>query len=433
MKMKLLVLVMASAMSAGQLAAAQTLEESVSQTLLNHPQIKEAYSLYQSRKYQIDEAKAGYYPKLDASAGVGPERIKDAGTSERTDMTRRDASITLSQMLFDGFDTSSNVDRTDAEAKAQKLSLLSTAENTALRVTEVYLNMLRQQEIFDLSKDNLATHEQILSDITKRTTSGVGSSADLSQIQGRVARAYSNMAAAQNNLDDARAEYLRVVNSEPSDLVEPAADSVVLPASLDEALKQATANNPVLLSALEDINAAQYQHEGAKANYYPKVSLEAGQNWYEDAGGDKGYSDNLSAMLRVRYNLFNGGADDARSRSTSALYSQAKDIHMNAYRQVEEGTRLAWQAKESLKSQKEFQQQHVEYSYETVRAYKQQFTLGQRTLLDVLNTENELFEARKSLIGTQYDELYAQYRILNATGTLLDSLKVKKPAEWSAD
>ena len=431
MKMKLLVLVMAGIMGAGQMAAAQTLEESVSQTLLSHPQIKEAFDLYQSRKYQIDEAKAGYYPKLDASAGVGPERIKSAGASERTDMTRRDASITLTQMLFDGFDTNSNVSRTDAEAKAQKLSLQATAENTALRVTEVYLNMLRQQEIFELSKDNLATHEQILSDITKRTTSGVGSSADLSQIQGRVARAYSNMAAAQNNLDDARAEYLRVVNSEPTDLVEPADGSLVLPASLDDALKNATANNPVLLSAMEDINAAQYQHEGAKANYYPKVSLEAGQSWYEDASGDAGYSDELSAMLRVRYNLFNGGADDARSRSTSALYSQAKDIHMNAYRQVEEGTRLAWQARESLQSQKQFQQQHVEYSYETVRAYKQQFTLGQRTLLDVLNTENELFEARKSLISTQYDELFAQYRILNATGTLLDSLKVQKPTEWN--
>lgn len=431
MKMKLLVLVMAGIMGAGQMAAAQTLEESVSQTLLSHPQIKEAFDLYQSRKYQIDEAKAGYYPKLDANAGIGPERIKSAGASERTDMTRRDASITLTQMLFDGFDTNSNVNRTDAEAKAQKLSLQATAENTALRVTEVYLNMLRQQEIFDLSKDNLATHEQILSDITKRTTSGVGSSADLSQIQGRVARAYSNMAAAQNNLDDARAEYLRVVNSEPTDLVEPADGSLVLPASLDDALKNATANNPVLLSAMEDINAAQYQHDGAKANYYPKVSLEAGQSWYEDASGDAGYSDELSAMLRVRYNLFNGGADDARSRSTSALYSQAKDIHMNAYRQVEEGTRLAWQARESLQNQKQFQQQHVEYSYETVRAYKQQFTLGQRTLLDVLNTENELFEARKSLISTQYDELFAQYRILNATGTLLDSLKVQKPTEWN--
>ena len=433
MKMKLLVLVMAGIMGAGQMAAAQTLEESVSQTLLSHPQIKEAFDLYQSRKYQIDEAKAGYYPKLDASAGVGPERIKSAGASERTDMTRRDASITLTQMLFDGFDTNSNVNRTDAEAKAQKLSLQATAENTALRVTEVYLNMLRQQEIFELSKDNLATHEQILSDITKRTTSGVGSSADLTQIQGRVARAYSNMAAAQNNLDDAKAEYIRVVNSEPTDLVAPTAEGITLPATLDEALKKATTNNPVILSSNEDIEAAKYQHEGAKANNYPKVNVEAGQTWYDDADGVKGNKDEASVMLRVRYNLYNGGADDANIQATSALYSQAKDIHLNAFRQVEEGTRLAWNAKESLAKQKVFLKEHVDASYDTVQAYKKQFGLGQRTLLDVLNTENELFEARRSYITAEYDSLLADYRILNATGGLLNALNVQQPAEWQAN
>ena len=116
--------------------------------------------------------------------------------------------------------------------------------------------------------------------------------------------------------------------------------------------------------------------------------------------------------------------------STAALYSQAKEIHDNAYREVEEGTRLAWQARESLKKQKEFLQQHVESSYQTVSAYKQQFTLGQRTLLDVLNTENELFEARKSYVNANYDELFAQYRLLNAEGKLLDSLRVARPAEW---
>lgn len=171
-----------------------------------------------------------------------------------------------------------------------------------------------------------------------------------------------------------------MVNSEPTDLVEPTTDSVVMPANLDEALKKATANNPVLLSALEDINAANFQHEGAKANFYPKVSVEAGQSWYTDANGDEAAEDELSAMLRVRYNLFNGGADDARSKSTSALYSQAKDIHQNAYRQVEEGIWLAWQALESLKSQKNYQQQHVEYSYESVRAYKQQFNSGTKNV-----------------------------------------------------
>ncbi len=413
-----------------QFANAQSLEQAVSQTLQNNPKIKEAYDLYLSRQHQIDEAKAGYMPKLDLVAGVGPERITPAGSDDTSSLTRKDLSLSLRQMLFDGFDTSSNVDRTDAEAKAQRLALVSTAENTALRVAEVYLAMLKQEEIYALSKDNLATHEQILSDISKRTNSGVGSTADLTQIQGRVAQAYSNMAAAQNNLDDARAQFVRVVTAEPENLVQPVPDATTLPANLEDAIKKATTDNPVLLSALQDIEAANYQHEGAKANYYPKLSIEAGQSWYDDANGVEGSSDELSAMLRVRYNLFNGGADDARSASTAALASQAKDIHMNAYREVEEGTRLAWQARESLTKQKGYMQQHVESSNQTVKAYKQQFTLGQRTLLDVLNTENELFEARKNYIGAEYDELQAQYRVLNATGKLLDSLRVAKPANW---
>lgn len=429
MKVKLLGVMVAAIVGATG-AQADTLEQSVTSSLLTHPKIKQAYDLYQSRTHQIDQARAGYKPKLDAGVGIGPEWSKGTSSSSHTRMTRKDASITLSQMLFDGFDTSSNVGRTKAEAEAQRLTVISTAEDTALRVTEVYTNMLKQQEIYDLSKDNLATHEQILSDITRRTTSGVGSSADLTQIQGRVARAYANMAAAQNNLDDARAQYTRVVNKEPADLVAPAAPAA-LPGSLDEALKQARANNPVLLSASQDIEAGKYQAEGAKANYYPKVSVEAGKNWYQDYDGAKGDQDYANIMLRVRYNLYNGGADSANVASTAALYNQAKDIHAEAYREVEEGTRLAWQALDSLKKQKDFLQQHVDYSGSTVRAYKQQFTLGQRTLLDVLNTENELFDARKSLITAQYDELYAQYRVLNATGALLNSMKVKQPAEWS--
>ena len=105
---------------------------------------------------------------------------------------------------------------------------------------------------------------------------------------------------------------------------------------------------------------------------------------------------------------------------------------MNAFRQVEEGTRLAWNAKESLAKQKEYIQQHVDASYETVQAYKKQFGLGQRTLLDVLNTENELFEARRSYITAEYDALLADYRVMNAMGSLLDGLQFKKPGEWLA-
>ena len=347
-------------------------------------------------------------------------------------MTRKEAGLSLRQMLFDGFDVSNNVSRTEAEANAQRLAMISEAENTALRVAEVYLNMLRQQEILELSKQNLETHEQIRSDISKRTDSGLGSTADQTQIEGRVARAYSNQAAAENNYRDAESEFIRVVNEVPKDLVQPVPNTELIPASLDSALKTATEVHPTLLSSLQDIEAAKYQHEGAKSGFYPNVTFEVDQNWNEDIDAVPGRNDDLTAMVRMRYNLFRGGSDVAESNATSALYSQAKDIHLNAFRQVEEGTRLAWNAKESLAKQKTFLKEHVDASYDTVQAYKKQFGLGQRTLLDVLNTENELFEARRSYITAEYDALLADYRILNATGSLLNAFSVKQPAEWQA-
>ncbi len=119
-------------------------------------------------------------------------------------------------------------------------------------------------------------------------------------------------------------------------MVQPVPDAQLIPSSLDAALKTATEVHPTLLSSLQDIEAAKYQHEGSKSGFYPNVTFEVDQNWNEDIDAVKGRNDDLTAMVRMRYNLFRGGSDLAQSKATSALYSQAKDIHMNAFRQVEE-------------------------------------------------------------------------------------------------
>lgn len=415
-------------------AHAQTLEQAVTQTLMTHPKVKEAFHLYQVRQYEKDGAVAGYLPTLDANAGIGFERTDSPNTRgnnhNKEDLTRKEAGLSLRQLLFDGFKTSSNVHRTQAEADSQRYALLSNAENIALRVSEVYLDVLRQDEIVELSRRNLETHEQILSDIQRRTDSGVGSSADYSQIQGRVARSYSNMTAAENNLRDAQSQFIALVNDVPSDLHQPKADANFIPVTLEDALVKAQEQHPTLTSASFDVDAARYQHDDAKAEFYPKVHLELGSNWNDDIGGARGHNNDYTAMIRMRYNLFNGGADVARSRATSALEMQAKDIKVNAHRQVEEGMRLAWAAYESLGRQKDFLRDHVEASFDTVDAYKKQFSLGSRTLLDVLNTENELFEARRSYINAEYDQLAAEYRIMNASGQLLDALRFTRPEQW---
>jgi type I secretion outer membrane protein, TolC family len=413
-------------------ASAASLDQTITKSLLDHPQVKQAYDNYVTRTHQIDQARGGYFPKLDVVAGIGPEKYdSNQSSTDGKNLTTKEISLSLSQMIFDGFDTSSNVDRTKAEAQAQRYALYALANNTALRVAEVYLNVLRYQEIYQLSKENLATHQAIMADIGKRTESGVGSTADYMQIKGRVARAQANLSSAENNMLDAQAEFFRATNTEPLDLTQPVPDVSKLPATLAEAKTAAQKIHPTLLSADQDIEATRYQYEASKSNFYPKLSIEASKGLYKNSSGIDGYNiDDTKIMLMARYNLFNGGADIAQKRATASQIAEAKDVKQNAARQVSEGLNLAWNARDALLKQKDFTQQHVQASYDTVMAYRKQFLLGTRSLLDVLNTENELFEARQNAVNTDYDELYAEYRILNATGRLLDSVSFKAPSEW---
>ena len=137
------------------------------------------------------------------------------------------------------------------------------------------------------------------------------------------------------------------------------------------------------------------------------------------------------AMLKMRYNLYNGGSDVAKSRRAAYQINKSKDIRDRAHRMLEEGTRLSWSALTLSKKQKLFLQEHVDASARTVIAYEKQFKIGQRSLLDVLNTENELFEARKAYLTAEYDGILAKYRVLNATGLILSEMRVEIPQSWA--
>lgn len=135
----------------------------------------------------------------------------------------------------------------------------------------------------------------------------------------------------------------------------------------------------------------------------------------------------------MRYNLYNGGSDSDRSESSAYQLNKAKDLRDSAYRQIEESLRLSWSALDLTLQQKNFLADHVDSAAQTVIAYEKQYGIGQRTLLDLLNTENELFEARKEYLDAHYAEQYAKYRVMNATGVLIDALLVDVPEEWTKE
>ncbi|WP_428649198.1 TolC family outer membrane protein [Photobacterium satsumensis] len=412
------------------LVMGQSLEQAVADTLATNPEIKRAYNEFMSRNQSTRSSVGDYLPSIDLEASAGYEDY-DNTTNSTGDYEPLDASISLRQLIWDGSITYHDIQRNKAEAEAQRYQLLADAQDKALRVTEIYLDTLEAQEVLALSQTNFTVHQRIFTDIKKRTDSGIGSTADLAQIEGRLARSRSNLIAAENNLQDKITEFYREVGSAPVNLEKPEVDQNYIPTSLESAISEAKDSNPVLFVANNDIDAANYQYKQAKGDFYPTFSIEASQEWGEDLDGTPGHTDEFKAMLKMEYNLYNGGSDLAESRRAAYQLSQSKDVRDRAYRLLEESTRLAWSGMELALNQILYLQQHVDASARTVIAYEKQFRIGKRTLLDVLNTENELFEARKAYLDAHYAGILAKYRVLNSTGQLLEEMRIDVPNQWS--
>jgi len=408
---------------------AQSLEQAIAQTLRSNPEIKSSYNEFMSRNELINASTGNYLPSVDLEAGVGYENY-DNETGSKGEYDPRNVKISFKQLLWDGSISYNDIQRNKAETEAQRYQLLSDAQDIALTATESYLDVLRAQNILTLSKTNFAVHQHMYSDIKKRADAGIGSSADLAQIEGRLARSNSNLISAKNNLIDKNTSFFHTIGAFPEALEKPEVDINFLAKSLDDAMEKARNNNPVTYVASNDIEAALQQYEQAKGSFYPSFSIEASQEWGDELNGSPGYTDEFSAMLKMRYNLYNGGSDKAKSRRAAYQINKSKDIRDSAHRMLEEGTRLAWSAMELTSEQSKFLQQHVDASAKTVVAYEKQFRIGQRTLLDLLNTENELFESRKAYLNAHYSGILAKYRVLNATGLLLDSMRVDVPKSW---
>lgn len=432
-------------------AYSQTLEQAVAHTLNTNPEVRIAFNRFKAREEQVNQATAGYMPTVDISAGYGWEQTNSPGTRRRAgqgdvkangkiNLNRGEAAVSIKQILFDGFYTSHEVDRTRFEASAEQWALLASAEDIALEVVKVYINYIRSEQTLILAKKNLQSHQDIYGQIKQRTDSGLASTADLSQITGRLARANANVIAARNNFYDVRSQFVRIVEQQPQDMIVPVPDADMLPADLSTSIIIAQKNHPTLKSASSDIFAAKNEKNAVQSNYFPKVTLTVDGSWNNDTDGEDGFAQHVGghnndvvAMLKVNYNLFSGGKHLAREKETAYNIAEAKEIHQRAYRQVIEGVNLAWNAYELLTPQKMYIREHVVAAKETQVAYNQQFNLGQRTLLDLLDTENELFQARTDYLESEYNEIISQYRVLNATGQLLDSLKVTRPDVWQSE
>ncbi|MEJ2059476.1 MAG: TolC family outer membrane protein [Gammaproteobacteria bacterium] len=436
---KLMAAVLAGLTAFAPVAGATTLQEAVRQALNTNPEVQASRNERLARGQELRQARAGYYPSVDLTAGIGQENTdspftRAAGETGYRSLTRREAELTARENLFAGFATVNESKRQKARVNAADFTVMDTSQRVALSSIRAYLDVLRSEEQVRLAKAYLAAHQRTYDQVRRRSESGLARTADFEQVQGRLALARTTLINAQRDLADARSNYMRVVGEMPRDpMAVPATVAANMPAGLSTAEAMALKDHPTLQAAEADVAAAKAQMKAAGNTFYPHIDAVASQSWGRDLNGLKGLDQRQSLMLEGNYNLFNGGADSARYKEYQYRLKQAEDVRDNTRRQVLEGVRLSWSAYEATTSQLQYLKAHEDASRQARDAYIKQWRVGRRTLLDVLDTEKEFYEASKAYTNARYDRVYAQYRVLAGMGALLGDMGISRAQQTTPD
>ena len=425
-KFSVLTLAFVSGILFAPASQAETLQEAVKALLETNPDILAVGHNRLARDQEVKQARSGYFPTFDIEAGAGVDYVKKPFDD---DLSPQQLRLGVRQNVFAGLSTMNEVERQQARVQSQAYVVQSAAENTALKTANVYLEVLRSEALHNLAKENLTIHERITDQIRLRSSSGVDRKADMDQIQSRLNLAKSNVIISEQNVYDAQTNYLALVGHAPSKLSRPDLAGKQIPPSLPEAEQLALKKHPTLKSANADIDARKSQDEVAKSPFMPIVDLELDQIYEDETNYSFEEREDLRALVRVRYNLFNGWKDKARKDETTQLVDEAREIRNHTHRQVVESIRLSWRAHEAAKDKINYLQQRAQFATATANAYTQQWNIGQRTLLDVLDAEAERIDASRQLLNAEYEALYSQYRILNGTGGLVHALQLEWPKE----
>ena len=402
-----------------------TLRAAIEQATLQNPEVKLRFHNLQAAGHERQAAKGGWLPRVDLEAASGSEEYKSPSVASSQSYNSNRASIQLRQTLFDGFATSAEVRRLGYAQQAAYYELLSASNTTALEVARAYIDVLRFRELVDLAANNYAAHQEVHDRIGQKVTAGVGRRVDLEQAAGRMALAESNWLTEVSNLHDVSARYQRLVGGAPAETLAPLEPLTgYLPASTGF-MNTATRSNPDFLGAVANIRAFRADREVRKAANYPTLELRARSGTQQNQNGVIGDYRDSSVELVLNYNLFRGGSDKARIQQNAAKLDAAFDLRDKACRDILQTGQIAFNDSIRLVSQLKLLAQHELSTSKARQAYQQQFDIGQRSLLDLLDTENELYQARRALANAGYDLNLSQVRVLSASGALLQAFKLR--------
>lgn len=421
---------------------AQDLKSYAQKAVVNNPDVTARYNALRAAIDEVDVARGAYYPRIDLLAGTGKERSEsDFAAVGVQSFSRNSVGLELNQILWDGLATYNEVRRLGHGSLVRFFEFMEASEAIALEAARAYYDVQRYRELVSIAELNYIQHKQTFDQIELRFKSGAGRGVDKEQAAARLALADSNLVNETSNLHDVTARFQRIIGEAPVATLPGAPfPSGGFPASREEAVKLALMQQPGITAATENVRAVQAQLDVRRSPFQPKLEARLRDANGRNLDGTIGRNANSVAELVLSWNLFNGGSDIARVRQFANALNNAKDLRDKACRDVRQTLSIAYNDAGKLLDQIKYLKLQTQATEKARDAYRKQFDIGQRSLLDLLNSENELYQAKRALINANYDREIAHARVHNATGNLLpqmglsrmDTGEISGVAGWSA-
>ena len=419
-------------------AMAVELRDAVQAALNTNPQIRQAIHNKEATKTERKQAQGLYYPRVSVETSAGIRELRNPsrrriGLANNT-LYPIEGDLIVDQLLFDMGGREAEIRRQAARTDAAAARVEERSEFVALNVARAYIDYLLQQRLVAISEDNATFHEKLAGDLREGVAKGSISIADQQQAEERLQSARARITEAREDLDTAAIQF-QTLTGMPVDSVSMPPDlSQYLPATLADAEALARKDNPRVQEAIADLASAREEIAAAKSEMGPKFNLEGRARYGNDIDGFEGKTTDLSGRVVMRWTVFNGNTNVENVREQRA---RADEVHARLFeqtRQAEDDTRSAWSRlvnQTRLATELETQ---GKVSDDLLLSYREQFNVGRRSLLDVLDAQNTRNNVQAQIETSRLAKLYAQYRVLAAANRLIEALGVTMPtAAWSDD
>ncbi|QJE72907.1 TolC family outer membrane protein [Aerophototrophica crusticola] len=407
-------------------ARAQSLQDALAQAYTGNPTLEAARAQLRATDELVPQARSGYLPTLNAEADISRSWVdQKGGDTAVVARTSKSVGLTASQPIYRGGRTGAGVNRAENVVQAQRASLLSTEQSVLLDAATAYFDVVQNQAVLDLNVNNEQVLRRQLEASNDRFRVGEITRTDVSQSEARLAGATSSRIQAEGLLNASRATFARLVGIVPQKLSQPA-PTFTLPSTMDETIALAEANNPAVVAAKYSEKASDAAVDVVTGELLPTVSLnaQAGRDWGSSSAGAGRRDvpvDSAAITARVTIPLYEAGNTTSRVREAKQTARQRRIEVDEAARQSRENAIRAWEGLVTARATIKSRQAQVRSSEIALEGVRQEATVGSRTVLDVLDQEQELLDARVNLVRAQRDELVAAFQVLAATGQLTAS------------